>query len=174
MMGDRALRRAERPATRIVVPAVVAQIDRPVDSRRGPADDTRGRFLVAQRTHQQPTPYALLMKGWSDEVGAEPLVLAVAALDRRNRAPERVAEAGQFRKEAFAKAVRYRRQVGVDDTLLRDAPARLRGLGLGLVVLHRDLLDEDDVGPITELLTAHLGEPACADADALLWRLEAP
>lgn len=164
----------ERPVTRVPTPAVVAEIDGPVLDlpARTLEADTRGRFLVWQRTHGQPVPYALLMTGWSDAVAREPLVHAVAVLDTRNRAPERVAEAAQFRQQAFAEQVQRLRQVGLSDDPAPGSASRLREQGFSLVILHLDLLEEEDAEGIVAVVERSLGAPGRPVGDALLWRLE--
>lgn len=163
-----------RPATAIPTPAVVAQVDAPVLDLppRTLEADTRGRYLVWQRHHGQPVPYALLMTGWTRSLLDEPLFVGVAVLDRRNRSAERVSEAAQFRQQAFAAQVQRLRQVGLDQPAIVGAAERLRSQGYGLVVLHTDLLHEDDVDAVVALVESGLGGPGTAVDDALMWRLQ--
>lgn len=164
----------ERPTTAIPTPAVVAEVDAPVLDLppRTLESDTRGRYLVWQRTHGQPVPYALLMTGWNAALLEEPLFVGVAVLDRKNRSAERVSEAAQFRQQAFAEQVQRLRQVGIDRPSLSGAGDRLRSHGYGLVVLHTDLLHEDDVDEVVALVEEGLGRPGTPVDAALLWRLD--
>ena len=158
-------------STTVTPPAVVARITGPVLElpTRTLGQDARGRYLLWQRTHRQPTPYALLMQGWSPQLAAEPLVIAVAALDTRDRIWEQTVEARQFRQEAFAEAVAAWRD-DPDETVLVESRARLQSLGFVQVVLHRDLLHGDDELNITLLIEKALGEGEEVE-DALLWEL---
>lgn len=158
-------------STTVTPPAVVARFTGPVLElpTRTLGQDARGRYLLWQRTHRHPTPYALLMQGWSPQLAAEPLVIAVAALDTRDRIWEQVVEARQFRQEAFAESVAAWREAP-DEDRLSDSRARLVALGFGQVVLHRDLLHEDDELNIALLVQGVLGEGEEVD-DALLWEL---
>jgi hypothetical protein len=135
-------------------------------------DDLRGRYLLWQRSHGQPTPYSLLMTGWSPSVAEEPLVVALAALDERSILPRRAVEARQFRQEDFARAVRLARKDDLQQLseALPGARDRLDDLGFQAVVLHlqEPFSPTDDM--IAVLLT-HLGEPDLATREAMLWRL---
>lgn len=135
-------------------------------------DDLRGRYLLWQREHGQPTPYSLLMTGWSPRVAEEPLVIALAALDERSILPRREVEARQFRQEAFARAVRLAQKDDLEQLSaeLPGARDRLGGLGIQTVVLHlgHPFSPSDDM---IALLLTHLGEPAVETKEALLWRL---
>lgn len=156
-------------ATTTTPPEVTARITGPVLDlpTRTLGQDARGRYLLWQRTHRQPTPYALLMQGWSPQLAAEPLVIAVAALDTRDRIWEQAVEAKQFRQEAFAESVAAWR-AEPDPDLLADTPARLVRLGFTQVVLHLSMLEDDDARNIRSLVEEILGEGE-AVGDALLW-----
>jgi hypothetical protein len=167
-----------RPAVDLTPPAVHAQVTGPVldlPPRTLGELDLRGRYLVWQRDHGQAIPYALLMQPLGPSAQAEPLLVAVAALDTRDPMPDRLAEAAQFRSGDFARAVRRTRARGVTEDATEGAADRLRALGLSQVVLHRSVLDEDDDRAIVALLSAALGEPAAEVTDegeeALLWQL---
>ena len=137
--------------------------------------DMRGRYLVWQREHDQPTPYALLMQPLGPTAQAEPLVIAVAALDTRDPLPERLVEAAQFRSEDFARAVRLVRARGVERVASEGAADRLREMGVEQVVLHLNMLDSGDERAIVALLVEALGEVDVEIEDegseALLWDL---
>ena len=112
-------------------PAIHAYVNGPVLDlpARTLGEDARGQYLVWQRSHQQPIPYALLMQAWSPQLAAEPLVIALSALDSQDPIALRPAEARQFRQGDFA------HQVGLwqgasDPTRLVGAAHRLRELGL--------------------------------------------
>jgi hypothetical protein len=110
-------------------------------------------------------------------------VVAVAAFDRLDTAPERLVEAEQFRIGDYAKAVRTVRNLGSEAVDMAEAGARLREMGVETVVLHRDRLHPDDRARIVGLLKEALGpfEVApetdlgaafvAADPEPLLWRL---
>lgn len=134
-------------------------------------DDQRGRALVWQRVHRQPVPYSLLMQGWSPALGAEPLLVAVAALDRRDPIADRQAEAAQFRQADFARAVDRARRGGLPREGLRGAAERLREMGLHHVVLHRTAVDPADRAPLEALLREALGPPTVVGAEAWRWTL---
>ncbi len=176
----------ERPTVDVTPPAVHARIAGPVldlPPRTLGDEDLRGHYLVWQRSHGQPIPYALLMQPLSPTVQQEPLVVAVAAFDRLDTAPERLVEAEQFRIGDYAKAVRRVRNVGTEAADTAEAAARLRALGIQCVVLHRDRLHPDDRARIVGLLKEALGpfevapdadlsaEFVAADLEPLLWRL---
>ncbi len=152
-------------------PEVVARITGPVLElpTRTLGQDARGRYLLWQRTHRQPTPYALLMQGWSPQLAAEPLVIAVAAQDTQDRIWEQAVEAKQFRQEAFAEAVAAWR-AEPDLALLSSSRQRLTALGFSQIILHLSMLQEDDARNIRVLTTEVLGEPEEV-GDALLWEL---
>jgi hypothetical protein len=133
-------------------------------------DDARGRYLVWQRSHGQATPYALLMQAWSDPLAAEPLVIAMSALDSRDPIALRPAEARQFRQEAFAKEVSAWRAEPGHDRLV-GAAERLREMGLSHVVLHLELLDPVAGTKARALLETQLGAPQVETSEALLWDL---
>jgi hypothetical protein len=167
-----------RPAVDLTPPAVHAAVTGPVldlPPRTLGTTDLRGRYLVWQRDHGQAIPYALLMQPLGPTAQAEPLIVAVAALDTRDPLPDRLAEAAQFRSADFARAVRVVRARGVDADATTGAADRLRAMGLEQVVLHRDQLDTDDDRAIVALLTTALGEPAHEETgegeEALLWQL---
>ena len=167
-----------RPTVDLTPPAVHASVTGAVldlPPRTLGETDLRGRYLVWQREHGQPTPYALLMQPLGPTAQAEPLIVAVAALDTRDPLPERVAEAAQFRSGDFARAVRRVRARGVERDASDGAADRLRAMGLEQVVLHRSLLEEDDDRAIVTLLIEALGEASVEVVDegeeALLWQL---
>lgn len=165
-----------RPAVDLTPPAVHARVRGPVldlPPRTLGESDMRGRYLVWQRAHGQPIPYALLMQPLGPTAQAEPLIIAVAALDTRDPMPDRLVEAAQFRSADFARAVRVARARGGDAADASGAADRLRGLGLTQVILHRTVLDPDDDQAIVALLTAALGSPSPSETDeeALLWDL---
>jgi hypothetical protein len=163
----------ERPRTEISPPPLHAALRGPVLDLppRSLGQDARGRYLLWQRAHGQPTPYSLLMTGWSPTLAGEPLVQAVSALDRRDPAPDRPAEARQFRQEAFALAVQQLRRKGLKGAALDGAEDRLRAAGFTELILHTDLLHPDDQVPVSTLLIEVLGPPDAQDDRGLLWRL---
>jgi hypothetical protein len=155
-------------------PVAHAGVDGPVldlPPRTLGGDDARGRALVWQRAHRQPVPYSLLMQGWSPALGAEPLLVAVAALDRRDPIADRQAEAAQFRQVDFARAVDRARRGGLPLEDLRGAADRLRALGLRHVVLHRGAFDPADRAPVEAMLRNALGPPTIVGAEAWRWTL---
>ena len=155
----------------VTPPEVVSRVTGPVLDlpTRTLGQDARGQYLLWQRTHRQPTPYALLMQGWSHTIAAEPLVIAVSSLDTRDRIWEQAAEARQFRQETFAEAVAQWREAP-SAVLISESRDRLRRLGFTQVILHRDLLHEVDVEDIEALVVGALGDGEVV-GDALLWEL---
>ncbi len=158
-------------STTTTPPQVTARVTGPVLDlpTRTLGQDARGRYLLWQRTHRQPVPYALLMQGWSPQIAGEPLVIAVAALDTRDRIWEQAVEARQFRQEAFSDAVAAWR-ASPDPDRLTDARQRLIDLGFTQVILHVPLLADSDTLSIRLLLVEVLGEPEVV-GDELLWEL---
>ena len=155
-------------------PPVHALLDGPAVElpMRTLGDDLRGRYLLWQRDHGHPTPYSLLMTGWSPSLAAEPLIVAAAALDPRSVLPRRAIEARQFRQEGFATAVRQAQKDELEALrpALPGAGARLRALGFTAVVLH--LGEPFGPDPAQEaLLREVLGAPSLETQEALLWRL---
>lgn len=133
--------------------------------------DARGLYLLWQRTHGRPVPYSLSMSGWSGTLAEEPLMVAMAALDRRDRIAESPVEAEQFRQGDYARKVGTLRAVGIPATAAAGAAERLRGLGVTDVVLHLDLLDPADVDAAVALATDALGATAEEDDVIVHWRL---
>ncbi|NOY28237.1 MAG: hypothetical protein GXP62_20430 [Oligoflexia bacterium] len=162
-----------RPTTDIAPPAIIAQVDAPVLDLppRMIGLDARGHYLVWQRIHHQPIAYTLLMQGLGRSIAAEPLVSAIAGLDGRDPIAGKLSEAAQFRQEDFARAAATWRRGDGDVASLVGAPDRLRALGYGIVLLHVDLLDDDDAVAISKLLRRQLGEPSSTLDGDLLWRL---
>jgi hypothetical protein len=134
-------------------------------------DDARGRYLVWQRHHRRPVPYALLMTGLSEPLATEPLVAAMAALDRRDPISRRPEQAAQFRRADLALAAQayLGGDTGVAD--LRGAHRRLREQGFDAVVLHGHLMHPDDAAAATSLLWDLLGEPSVEVDGSLAWEL---
>ena len=131
--------------------------------------DARGRYLVWQRTHGQPTPYALLMQAWSPAIAQEPLFIAVAAEDSQFQLAGRTSEARQFRQEDFALAVLEWRE-NPDEDALAGAADRLTDLGFSQVLLHREMLSDYSDSSLMRLLTDHLGEPV-VERPVAVWDL---
>ncbi|RME26099.1 MAG: hypothetical protein D6798_07335 [Deltaproteobacteria bacterium] len=163
----------DRPRTDITPPAIVSEVDGPVLDLppRTLGDDARGRYLVWQRVHRRPIAYTLLMQSIGPRIAAEPLVRAVAGMDRSDPIASKVIEAEQFRQGDFARGVAEWRAGRADPATLNGAAERLRGLGYALVILHRNLLAEEDADRIAALLGEHLGMPAIDTEEAVLWRL---
>jgi hypothetical protein len=164
----------DRPQVPIAPPPIHAEVRGVVldlPPRTLGTSDLRGRYLVWQRAHGYPIPYALLMQPLAPSLQTEPLLVAVAALDTRDPLPERIAEASQFRLQVFAREVRRVRARGDAEGAAEGAADRLRGHGISDVVLHQALLDEGDVAAMVELLTEGLGAPSVETEEALLWRL---
>lgn len=176
----------ERPTVDVAPPAVHERVAGPVldlPPRTLGDEDLRGHYLVWQRSHGEAVPYALLMQPISPTLQREPLVVAAAAFDRLDTAPERLIEAEQFRIGDYAREVRRVRAAGTEADDMADAADRLRDLGFDAVVLHRDRMHPDDRAHVVGLLREALGdvEPApdadpeaefdAAAAEPLLWRL---
>jgi hypothetical protein len=163
----------ERPSTSVQAPEIHQHVSGPVLDlpARTLGGDARGRYLVWQRSHRQPTPYALLMQAWSPELAAEPIVVAVSALDSRDPIALRPAEARQFRQGDFAQEVGRWRAEQPEIGLLAGSQERLRALGLAQVILHLNLMEKGDAEKARYLLRAELGAPAVETPEALLWEL---
>ena len=163
----------EHPTTHVTPPAVVHSLSGPVLDlpARTMSEDARGRYLVWQRTHGFAVPYALSMRAWSDALASEPLVAAVASMDKSDPIPLRVVDAERFRQAAFAATVAQWRDGGMDEQSMAGARSRLVGLGFSHVVLHQDLLTVWDARLIAEMLGNVLGEPDAEMDDALRWDL---
>jgi hypothetical protein len=150
-----------------------------IDLYRGPVlelpsrtmnGDLRGKYLLWQREHLQPTAYSLLMQGWSPVLDKEPLLIAVTSVDRRDPISVRTVEAEQFRKGEFAQAVQNWQSNPEWFRLLRSAD-RLRALGFTQIVLYRSSMHEQDALEAQRILEAVLGVPFVEEEGALLWQL---
>lgn len=131
--------------------------------------DLRGRYLLWQRTHRQPTAFSLLMQGWSPKLDNEPLLIAVTAADRKDPISVRTAEAEQFRKGEFAVAVQEWRKEQ-DWSRLARSKNRLVEMGFRQVVLFPEALAKQDALEIQRILEAALGRPFIEQEDVLLWK----
>ncbi len=134
-------------------------------------DDARGHYLVWQRHHGRPVPYSLLMTGLSPSLATEPLVAAVAAMDRRDPISLRPEDAAQFRREDLAHLAQERRFGDAGERGLADAASRLAGMGFDTVVLHADLLEPEDATLVGEMLERYLGPPAREHQGSRAWAL---
>ena len=161
-----------RPSVDVSSPAIHAHVTGPVLDlpARTLGSDARGQYLVWQRSHGQPIPYALLMQAWSESLAAEPLVIALSALDSQDPIALRPAEARQFRQGDFAHEVGLW-QAESDPARLKGAASRLREMGLSQVILHLPLMDPDAGEQALSLLIQELGEPEIEREGALLWTL---
>jgi hypothetical protein len=126
-------------------------------------EDARGIYLLWQRDHGQPVPYSLSMSSWSPWMADEPLVIALAALDSRDRIGELVEDAATFRQRAFAERVAAADTLGVPEARLAGARERLGELGIAEVRLHLSLLDAADQPAALDAARAALGEPDVAE-----------
>jgi hypothetical protein len=162
----------ERPSTDVGAPSIHQNLTGPVLDlpARTLGEDARGRYLVWQRSHGQPIPYALLMQAWSPQLAAEPLVIALAALDSRDPIALRSAEARQFRQGDFAREVGAWQAEPQPDRLTGTAD-RLRAMGLEQVILHRQLMDPEAADRAGDLIRSQLGPPRIETEEALLWDL---
>lgn len=127
-------------------------------------DDARGRYLAWQPSHGRPIPYSLLMTGLSPTLAAEPLVAAVAALDRLDPIAARPDDARQVGRQDLALAVAGAAPPG-------PRAGALAELGIEAVVLHGDLLHPDDREPVRDLLLSSLGLPSLEVDGATVWDL---
>ena len=132
--------------------------------------DLRGRYLLWQRTHKQPTAFSLLMQGWSPALDTEPLLIAVTAADRKDPISVRTVEAEQFRKGEFAMAVQDWQQEQ-EWSLLLHSKQRLHNMGFRQVVLYPEALVSQDALEIQRILEAALGLPFIEQEDVILWKL---
>ena len=135
-------------------------------------DDARGRYLVWQRYHGRPVPYSLLMTGMSPTLAQEPLVAAVAAMDRRDPISLRPDDAAQFRREDLALLAQERRFGDIGERGLEGAEGRLVRAGFDAVVLHADLLDPEDAVLVAAMLERWLGAPVNTVDGSQAWLLE--
>lgn len=152
---------------------------RVIDLYRGPVlefptrtmnGDLRGKYLLWQREHRQPTAYSLLMQGWSPALDKEALFIAVTAVDRHDPISVRTVEAEQFRKGVFAQAVQDW-QSNPEWFQLRNSAEHLRHLGFAQVVLHRTAMEEQDALEAQRILERALGIPFVEEEGVVLWNL---
>ena len=155
---------------RITPPGIISSYTGPVLELPPRLDGLRGRYLVWQRSHRQPVPYALLMKGWSDEFSDEPLLVAAAAMDSLDTLSIKQREAMQFRQGRFAASV-IQFQRSVDYASLKGARERLRKQGVEQVCLHVSQMLPADALLLQRLLEELLGTPQTETEEALLWTL---
>ena len=156
--------------TEVPIPSVTERFTGPVlqlPSRT--MEDARGRYLVMQRTHNQPIPYSLLMQGWSTALGNEPLVIAFTKLDRQDPIASRTVEARQFRQEDFALSITN--WTDFDPEQQSNTRFRLKSMGFTQICYHRSLVERSDRIKMELLLVDTLGEPDYSDFEAWLWNL---
>ena len=103
--------------------------------------DTRGQYLVWQRSHGQPIPYALLMQAWSESLAAEPLVIALSALDSQDPIALRPAEARHPTRGLRSRGRAVAGRVG--PCPFERGSHKLQEMGLSQVILHLPLMDPD-------------------------------
>lgn len=136
--------------------------------------DARGLYLLWQRTHRQPIAYSLSMSAWGGTIAEEPLFIAMAAVDNRDRIAESPVDAAQFRQGTFAGRVAAYRRDDIPSDDLVGAGDRVRALGFTTVLLHTFLYDETDRARAIEIATAALGPVNEASAEFLRWDLLKP
>ena len=158
--------------TNLEPPSIIEHFDGPVLQLpvRTMEWDARGRYLVMQRTHQQPIPYSLLMQGWNHSLTEEPLVIAIAAIDSEDPISSRTVEARQFRQENFAL------EVTAWGGFLEDKPQkktgeRLQQMGFSQICFHRNLVNSTDREAMENVLLETLGSPTITTTEAWLWTL---
>lgn len=158
--------------TTLEPPSVIEHFDGPVLQLpvRTMEWDARGRYLVMQRTHEQPIPYSLLMQGWDASLADEPLTIAITALDSEDPISSRTVEARQFRQEHFALEVTAWGGFPEDKPQTQTAE-RLLQMGFTQVCFHRDLVNADDLETMDNLLLETLGSPTVTSTEAWLWTL---
>jgi hypothetical protein len=135
-------------------------------------DDARGRYLVWQRLHGRPVPYSLLMTGISEPLATEPLVAAIAAIDRRDPIARQPEQAAQFRRRDLALLAHAFRVGERGEAELAGAGQRLATLGIDAVVLHGELLEAEDAAAAEALIRGLLGEPVASVGQGRAWALE--
>lgn len=172
LLGDSLFFVPSIQSTEIYTPTVTERFTGPVLQlpARTMEWDARGRYLVMQRTHDQPIPYSLLMQGWSNSIGQEPFVLAFTKLDSQDPIASRTVEARQFRQEDFALSVTAWGGFKNDEPQ-SETRARLQVLGFTQLCYHRSLVNSADRAAMEILLTETLGEPDYTDSEAWLWNL---
>ena len=134
-------------------------------------DDARGHYLVWQRQHGRPVPYSLLMTGISTPLASEPLVAALAAIDRRDPIARQPDQATQFRRRDLALLAHAFRTGERGDADLAGAGQRLVALGFDAVVLHGELMEDEDAAAARVLLEGLLGAPVASVGASHTWSL---
>ena len=158
--------------TTLEPPSIIEHFDGPVLQLpvRTMEWDARGRYLVMQRTHNQPIPYSLLMQGWNSSLTEEPLTIAIAALDSEDPISSRTVEARQFRQEAFALEVTAWGGFPKEKPQI-ETTERLQQMGFSQVCFHRDLVNSSDREAMENVLLETLGSPIITTTEAWLWNL---
>ncbi len=172
LLGETVLFQPPLASTIIPIPSIISHFEGPVLQlpARTMEQDARGRYLVMQRSHQQPIPYSLLMQGWSTDIGTEPFVVAFTKLDSLDPIASRTVEARQFRQEEFALAVTAWNGFPESKPQV-ETQQRLNTLGFSQVCYHRDLVDPDDRENMESFLLETLGNPDISDSEGWLWTL---
>jgi hypothetical protein len=156
------------PAIHGQLPGVGAVLDLPP---RMMDDDARGHYLVWQRHHGRPIPYSLLMTGISEPLATEPLVAAVAALDRKDPIARQPDQAAQFRRRDLALLAHAFQAGERGDADLAGAGLRLVDLGFDAVVLHGELMEGEDAVAALALIRSQLGAPVASVGASYAWAL---
>lgn len=156
----------------IQAPSIIDVYDGPVLEfpSRTMTGDLRGKYLLWQREHRQPTAYSLLMQGWSPALDHEPLFIAITSVDRYDPISVRTVEAQQFRKGDFAQFVQdWQREPDWQE--LRTSGTRLREMGFTKVVLFRSAMHKQDALEAQRIIEAALGIPFVEEEGVVVWNL---